>query len=52
MTAQMIGQLIQEFRQLQIEVNELKAARQPVQVVDVEAGADRYKLYYSDGCEQ
>jgi len=42
MTAQMIGQLIQEFRQLQIEVKELKAARQPVQVVDEDEGSVRY----------
>ena len=34
MTATMISRLIQEFRQLQIEVTELKAAKKPVEKVD------------------
>ena len=34
MTAQTIGRLIQEFRQLQIEVTELKAAGRRVEEVD------------------
>jgi len=52
MTAEMLTQLINEFRQLQIEVAELKVARQPVQVVDDDEGSIRYQLYYRDGCEQ
>ena len=48
----MIGQLIQEFRQLQIEVTELKAAGQRVEEVNDEDGAIRYQLYFMEGCEQ
>ena len=51
MTAEMLTQLINEFRQLQIEVAELKAAREPVQVVDDDEGSIRYQLYYKDGYE-
>ena len=52
MTAKMLGQLISEFRQLQIEVTELKAAGQRVtEVKDVE-GSIRYQVYYARYYEQ
>ena len=52
MTTKMLGQLISEFRQLQIEVTELKAAGQRVtEVKDVE-GSIRYQVYYARYYEQ
>ncbi len=52
MTATMIDRLVQEFRQLQLEVTELKAAGQRVEVVKDEDGAIRYQIYYRHGYEQ
>jgi len=45
MTAKMLGQLISEFRQLQIEVTELKASGQRVTEANDEEGSIRYQLY-------
>ncbi len=52
MTAAMIDRLIQEFRQLQIEVTELKASGQRVEEINDEDGAIRYQIYYMNGYEQ
>jgi len=52
MTSQMISQLINEFRQLQVEVTELKAEARHVEKPSDEEGSFRYQLYYGDGCER
>ena len=52
MTTAMISKLVQEFRDLQIEVTELKAAGRRVEKITNEEGAFRYQLYFEDGYEQ
>ena len=48
----MINQLISEFRQLQLEVTEMKAANQQVSETKDEEGSIRYQVYYGRYYEQ
>ena len=52
MTTKMISQLISEFRQLQLEVTELRAANEHVSEAKDEEGSIRYQVYYSRYYEQ
>ena len=52
LTTKMISQLVSEFRQLQIEVTEMKAANRQVAEAKDEGGSIRYQLYYGRYYEQ